>query len=1182
MLKKLLSTLLSTSMLIQGVSLPVFANGQEPEIEEMDKFEEFAEIDSINSSYVTEKEEFSSISIRTPEDWQKISNDINANYILEADLDFSDFQWTQIKEFKGSLNGNGHKIKNFTSKNGGLFASNYGTIENLTLENAVVEVEDRTTQEGGIIVDKNYGIITRCTVKNSEIAHYSCRQPHLIGGIAGINCPSSDQKPIIEYCFVVGSKISGANVGGIVGRNSLGSILYCQSQNNEIVGDGRNDETGSATNGASAGGIVGISSGGIIDYCYCDNLNFDYEKSQWCGYAFFGGIAGLASGDISNCYSKTESSYFGSYANRNGYNHPPAYGNLVGANSLNKISKQLVIIHYFFGEENNLNIVNSYGDMKITDNAYEEDLSFIDEYYSNLEDVSISPSNFSQQEIEALKDDILSQVNITPDEDENNSNGSSTTITIPGQVTYYGANTSIQKAIEDDIKSAAKDFVDIMDKYLDAIETSTSKINENKISSGSANNSSLLQKGKNLRAKDEKSKTKLITTVCKDSDALDAAYSLLALYFEEVTNDGIEAGNVNFKEGKELKVSWDIFKEIFKSFGKHNYVQKVNGYTVSLFIRRAVGTFWGSVTVSKGGKTLINYAPIVSELETIWGTFNSYISTLSQWTKDALWSSFTSYTQDLGKITGISALTKNKIERLFKDRLDALTAYGYGSIMTYFYRLQKGYDLVKKIIKAEKGSKKLIDALKNGEEIYDALVELKFSYNASQGVINDRLVQQAMNAVENAKKELTKKLKEYLDNKVSSSVANKTGSVIDYRYHCPIDLSVLNENGVEIISIKDGLINNTTEYLVEVKGDAKHIRLPQDFKGNIYITPNGTGSMDCVVEKIENDVPIDRSFYQNLPVDFDISYTQVLNLKPEESSKDLNFVKNTISTNAKETISPTTFFTAKEDKAVEIKAQVIGNGQVEYDSSYSDNRYPIGQFISLLAIPDETTEFIGWYQETPEGEVLLELSSTLSLLCTENKTVKAVFEKIKDEDNSSTPSLEPMDPKPSTPSDNNNSSTSSASKPSTPVGGSGSLSSGSSTVQKNEMYRLYNPNSGEHFYTADTGEKDHLISVGWDYEGLGWNAPKTSNTPVYRLYNENAGDHHYTTDKNEKDTLVRIGWKDEKIGWYSDDQKGVPLYRVYNPNAQAGSHHYTTDKTEQDYLVGIGWNNEGVAWYGMK
>ena len=131
------------------------------------------------------------------------------------------------------------------------------------------------------------------------------------------------------------------------------------------------------------------------------------------------------------------------------------------------------------------------------------------------------------------------------------------------------------------------------------------------------------------------------------------------------------------------------------------------------------------------------------------------------------------------------------------------------------------------------------------------------------------------------------------------------------------------------------------------------------------------------------------------------------------------------------------------------------------------------------------------------------------------------------------------------------------------------------------MYRLYNPNSGEHFYTANEEERDNVIAAGWNYEGIGWYAPESSNTPVYRLYNPYAGDHHYTTDVEERDMLKRVGWRDEGTGWYSDDAHAVPLYRQYNPNQFACNHNYTTDKDENDYLVSLGWRAEGIGWYGV-
>lgn len=136
-----------------------------------------------------------------------------------------------------------------------------------------------------------------------------------------------------------------------------------------------------------------------------------------------------------------------------------------------------------------------------------------------------------------------------------------------------------------------------------------------------------------------------------------------------------------------------------------------------------------------------------------------------------------------------------------------------------------------------------------------------------------------------------------------------------------------------------------------------------------------------------------------------------------------------------------------------------------------------------------------------------------------------------------------------------------------------------------EMYRVYNPNSGEHFYTANAGEKNHLVNIGWIYEGIGWNAPKTSDYPVYRLYNGNGGEHHYTMNKAEKDMLVRAGWKYEGIGWYSADPKdsnSIPLLREYNPNAFANNHNYTTSKPEHNWLISLGWKDEGKAWYALN
>ena len=97
------------------------------------------------------------------------------------------------------------------------------------------------------------------------------------------------------------------------------------------------------------------------------------------------------------------------------------------------------------------------------------------------------------------------------------------------------------------------------------------------------------------------------------------------------------------------------------------------------------------------------------------------------------------------------------------------------------------------------------------------------------------------------------------------------------------------------------------------------------------------------------------------------------------------------------------------------------------------------------------------------------------------------------------------------------------------------LTTQANSDETQDMYRLYNPNSGEHFYTASATEKDGLVAAGWNYEGVGWYSDDRKRRAVLRAYNPNAvtGTHHYTDTASERDGLVRAGWRNEGTGWYA-------------------------------------------------
>ncbi len=134
------------------------------------------------------------------------------------------------------------------------------------------------------------------------------------------------------------------------------------------------------------------------------------------------------------------------------------------------------------------------------------------------------------------------------------------------------------------------------------------------------------------------------------------------------------------------------------------------------------------------------------------------------------------------------------------------------------------------------------------------------------------------------------------------------------------------------------------------------------------------------------------------------------------------------------------------------------------------------------------------------------------------------------------------------------------------------------------MHRLYNPNTGEHFYTGSVEERDFLVEAGWRYENVAWNAPIHIGSPIYRLQNPNTGDHHYTGSWSELQNLVKVGWIYEGVAWNTTaaSTNSVEMYRLFNPNAVSGMHHYTGSMEEREHLVKEGWKYEGIGWYGLR
>jgi len=138
-----------------------------------------------------------------------------------------------------------------------------------------------------------------------------------------------------------------------------------------------------------------------------------------------------------------------------------------------------------------------------------------------------------------------------------------------------------------------------------------------------------------------------------------------------------------------------------------------------------------------------------------------------------------------------------------------------------------------------------------------------------------------------------------------------------------------------------------------------------------------------------------------------------------------------------------------------------------------------------------------------------------------------------------------------------------------------------------QVYRFYNSQTGSHFFTTSTAERNSVIENldNLTYEGNAFdsNVTDANGTAVFRFLNTTNGMHFYTADAAEA-AIVRLntGFADEGISYYasSDASNGAAeLFRFYN--TQNSSHFFTVSQAERDNIINtLGhYNYEGIAFF---
>lgn len=232
------------------------------------------------------------IALYTVDDLTQVRENLDGQYILMADLDLQDMNWSPIGEtadtpFSGAFDGNGHKIQGLqhTADKGvhgvaGFFGYLTGTVENLALRDVYMNAPSKTI--GGITAVST-GTLRNCSVTGTLISAITA------GGL----CGKLNEEGLVEGCCFDGEiqTSSIGSYGGIVGSvNDQASITTCYN-----LGKIRAYTTYYAYGGGIAGNVMSTANPAISN---CFNLG---SVMATIG----GGIAGSGTGSvfIDSCYS---------------------------------------------------------------------------------------------------------------------------------------------------------------------------------------------------------------------------------------------------------------------------------------------------------------------------------------------------------------------------------------------------------------------------------------------------------------------------------------------------------------------------------------------------------------------------------------------------------------------------------------------------------------------------------------------------------------------------------------------------------------------------------------------------------------------------------------------------------------------------------------------------------------
>ncbi len=218
------------------------------------------------------------------------------------DIDMGAYRWTPLGWFSGTIEGNNHIISNILCRDimdennnyiGFIGNVNGGVIRNLTIKDGLFS--------GSEYVGALFGYTFSCLIDNCHVENATIYGIRQVGGLGGV-LPMSVSEKVIINCSASGTIHADQATGGLIGKNETGGNVFNCYSNCNVLSFGQFDLS-------VRGGLVGVVSG-LVSNCYsAGTVEVDLNESS--NGSSFGMIYNSDCGYHNVYAQQTDNTHFG-------------------------------------------------------------------------------------------------------------------------------------------------------------------------------------------------------------------------------------------------------------------------------------------------------------------------------------------------------------------------------------------------------------------------------------------------------------------------------------------------------------------------------------------------------------------------------------------------------------------------------------------------------------------------------------------------------------------------------------------------------------------------------------------------------------------------------------------------------------------------------------------------------